>query len=78
VTLSPHIEQEKFNIAHGIAPKDPSFRVKDSTTGKWVADEAAIKKWVDKAYAIGPKVYYKNYDYKLTDNKGPIKGWCCP
>ena len=73
-----HIGQEKFNIAKGIPPKDPTFRVKDPATGKWVADEAAIKKWVDKVYGIGPKVYFKNYGYKLLGKKGPIKGWCCP
>lgn len=71
-----HIKQEKFNIRRGIPSKDPSFRKK--VKGKWVADEAAIRKWVDRVYGIGPKKYYDDYDFKKTGVEGPIGPWKLP
>lgn len=71
-----HIKQEEFNIRNNIPPKHKSFRKKED--GKWVVDEAAIKKWVDRVYGIGPAKHYTNYDYKMTGKKGPITPWECP
>ncbi len=71
-----HIKQEEFNIRKGISPKHSSFRKKEG--GKWVVDEAAIRRWVDRVYAIGPKKYYTNYDYVKTGTKGPLRPWECP
>ena len=71
-----HIKQEEFNIRNKIPPKHPSFRKKVGS--KYVPDKPAIRKWVDKVYAIGPKKFYTNYDYKKVGFKGPIGPWACP
>jgi len=71
-----HIKQEEFNIRNNIPPKHASFR--KNISGKWVVDVKAIKKWVDKRYAIGPKKFYSDYDKKLQGKKGPIGPWVCP
>ena len=72
-----HIKQEEFNIRKGIPPKHPSFRKRKGA--RWIVDKVAIKKWVDRVYAIGPKVYYNEWiiDNKV-DEKGPLGPWVCP
>lgn len=44
-----HIQQEKFNLKVGIAPKHPSFRKGDQI------DETKIREFVDETYAVGGK-----------------------
>jgi hypothetical protein len=72
-----HLKQEIFNIASGIPPKDPSFRIQDGN-GSWIPDIKSIKAWVDRVYGFRPTDYYRNYDFKFIGRKGPIKNWCCP
>jgi len=72
-----HIKQEEFNIRKGYPPKRANFR--KMVSGKWVVNEPAIRKYVDKVYGIGPKKYYTDrmIDYK-TNKKGPLGPWKCP
>ena len=68
--LDAHIKQEEFNIAAGIPPKNKSFR---DNTGKIKKD--AIKKYVERVYAVGSKKRHYT-DTKPTYNViESIKPW---